>query len=197
MPNGNAFINALTICEVEVEVANETYEMVKETVRLGYYKSHLNKALQEQVQVFFDSDNNLDQEDYKAMLYPVFLQLIGWWNVKCGEAMWPLTAEDIQPMDLPFISALLFGVLRHFRTGKTTEGEARGEDSAETKKLTPSSATSAQEVATTASPVASSPKSIATLSSRKARPASSPGNGHLHRSTTTNARASGQQRKSG
>ncbi len=195
--DGSAFINPITFCTVEVEIADtERQEMIVQPVRLGYYRNKINKAVQDRLQAFFDSPNDEDEEFYKDILYPTFLQVVGWWDVKRGEEMWPLKLEDIQPMALQYISPLLFGAIRHSRTGKTA-GEARGEGSAETKKLTPSSATSEATDGKTISPAASSPTNSVISISQKASPVSRPGAGKPRRSATMNARRSGSQRSIG
>lgn len=121
MIDGSVFINPLTMCEVTVTITNAEHETVEQTVRLGYYRTRMNKAFLASVDQLLHMPDDADVEEVKPILYPAFLQLVHWWSVKRGAEMWPLTATDIEPMDPYIIGVLLFGAIRHARTGTTGE----------------------------------------------------------------------------
>lgn len=185
--DGNVFINPLTYCDLEVELANAEREMVMQTVKVGYYRSRITTA-------FFDAFVALPSEaapaDVKEQFYPMFLHLVGWWNVRRDEAMWPLTAVDIEPMDAILIWQLLVGVLRHNKEAMPGEA-ARGKP-----RPAPLSTISEPEMPAS-SQADASPSNMSILPSRTPGRASSPGTGPQRPKATSSARRSGSQRRSG
>jgi hypothetical protein len=186
---GSAFIQPLTICEVEVETATAEHEMTTIQVKLGYYRIRINKALFARVETLMKLEDEAEQQ---REIFTAFLHVVGWWNLVQDEGggMWPLTAEAIAPMDPYFIGKVFFGLLGH------SQRLSPGEASRGPQKPAPSSATSAvEEQPTTSQAVSSPPSSIISISQTASR-RSSPGNGSKRRATTTTERSSGARRKS-
>ncbi len=135
MLDGSVFINPLTMCEVTVTITNAEHETIEQTVRLGYYRARMNKAFLASVDQLLRLPDDAEIEEVKPILYPAFLQLVHWWNVKRGADMWPLTMTDIEPMDPYIIGVLLFGVIRHARGGAAGEA-GRGQSAQATLPAT-------------------------------------------------------------
>ena len=114
--------NVTTPCTVQVEIENEAHELVKEPVRLSYYRSRVTRGLGKEMVAMAD----LDEEQATIKVDEFLLRLVAWWDVKAAEdgPMLPLEPETIRALDPIVKSLLLVGIVKHARG--LTPGEASG-----------------------------------------------------------------------
>lgn len=116
-------INPTTTCEVTVHLETADHEPIEMQVRVGYYRSRLNKNFYAALESLMQLE---DEDERKRQLDALFLRLVGRWNVllEAGGKTIPLTSEALFPVDEVFLLEIVHGIGQHFRS--FIPGESNG-----------------------------------------------------------------------